>query len=74
MFVFPRVFLQQAYAEPATGYLQGQPVYSSHQQGVVLQQAGTVTTIVTAPAVQQVKCSFGHWVAPECLFFYCRSQ
>ncbi|XP_048880874.1 histone-lysine N-methyltransferase SETD2 isoform X2 [Brienomyrus brachyistius] len=43
----------QAYAEPATGYLQGQPVYSSHQQGVVLQQAGTVTTIVTAPAVQQ---------------------
>ncbi|MFT7805429.1 histone-lysine N-methyltransferase SETD2 isoform X1 [Arapaima gigas] len=43
----------QTYAEPATGYLQGQPVYTTHQQSVVLQQAGTVTTIVTAPAVQQ---------------------
>uniref|UniRef100_A0A8C9SZL9 [histone H3]-lysine(36) N-trimethyltransferase n=1 Tax=Scleropages formosus TaxID=113540 RepID=A0A8C9SZL9_SCLFO len=43
----------QTYAEPATGYIQGQPVYTAHQQGVVLQQAGTVTTIVTAPTVQQ---------------------
>ncbi|KAG7469756.1 hypothetical protein MATL_G00132080 [Megalops atlanticus] len=45
--------IQQTYTEPSAGYLQGQQVYTGHQQGVVLQQAGTVTTIVTAQTVQQ---------------------
>ncbi|XP_034030834.1 histone-lysine N-methyltransferase SETD2 isoform X2 [Thalassophryne amazonica] len=43
----------QAYSEPTASYLHGQPVYTGHQQGVVLQQGGTVTTIVTSQTVQQ---------------------
>ncbi|XP_076826896.1 histone-lysine N-methyltransferase SETD2 [Brachyhypopomus gauderio] len=43
----------QAYTEPAAGYLHGQQVYAGHQQGVVVQQGGTVTTIVTSQTVQQ---------------------
>uniref|UniRef100_A0A4W4FTH6 [histone H3]-lysine(36) N-trimethyltransferase n=1 Tax=Electrophorus electricus TaxID=8005 RepID=A0A4W4FTH6_ELEEL len=43
----------QTYTEPAAGYLHGQQVYAGHQQGVVVQQGGTVTTIVTSQAVQQ---------------------
>lgn len=42
----------QAYTEPAASYLHGQPVYPG-QQGVVVQQGGTVTTIVTSQTVQQ---------------------
>jgi hypothetical protein len=45
----------QAYADPAANYLHGQPVYTGHQQGVVVQQGGTVTTIVTSQTVQQVR-------------------
>lgn len=41
----------KAYAEPTASY---QPVYAGHQQGVVVQQGGTVTTIVTSQTVQQV--------------------
>ncbi|KAJ0000351.1 hypothetical protein NQD34_012193 [Periophthalmus magnuspinnatus] len=37
----------QAYADPAGNYLHSQPVYPG-QQGVVVQQGGTVTTIVTS--------------------------
>lgn len=44
----------KAYTEPTTSYLHGQSVYPGHQQGVVVQQAGTVTTIVTSQTVQQV--------------------
>lgn len=44
----------KAYTEPTASYLQGQPVYPGHQQGVVVQQGGTVTTIVTSQTVQQV--------------------
>ncbi|KAL7875310.1 hypothetical protein SRHO_G00062800 [Serrasalmus rhombeus] len=43
----------QTYTEPTTGYLHGQQVYTGHQQGVVVQQGGTVTTIVTSQTVQQ---------------------
>lgn len=52
----------QTYTEPATGYLHGQQVYAGHQQGVVVQQGGTVTTIVTSQTVQQVgnKGQSGH--------------
>ncbi|XP_030605294.1 histone-lysine N-methyltransferase SETD2 isoform X2 [Archocentrus centrarchus] len=42
----------QAYTEPTASYLHGQPVYPG-QQGVVVQQGGTVTTIVTSQTVQQ---------------------
>lgn len=45
----------QAYSEPTANYLHGQPVYPGHQQGVVVQQGGTVTTIVTSQTVQQVR-------------------
>lgn len=38
----------QAYTDPAAGYLHSQPVYPGHQQGLVVQQGGTVTTIVTS--------------------------
>ena len=44
----------KAYTEPTASYLHGQPVYPGHQQGVVVQQGGTVTTIVTSQTVQQV--------------------
>uniref|UniRef100_A0A674BV90 [histone H3]-lysine(36) N-trimethyltransferase n=1 Tax=Salmo trutta TaxID=8032 RepID=A0A674BV90_SALTR len=44
----------QAYADPAANYLHGQQVYTGHQQGVVVQQGGTVTTIVTSQTVQQM--------------------
>lgn len=44
----------QTYTEPAANYLHGQQVYTGHQQGVVVQQGGTVTTIVTSQTVQQV--------------------
>ncbi|KAK7886399.1 hypothetical protein WMY93_026020 [Mugilogobius chulae] len=37
----------QAYTDPAGNYLHSQPVYPG-QQGVVVQQGGTVTTIVTS--------------------------
>ncbi|KTF75336.1 hypothetical protein cypCar_00033330 [Cyprinus carpio] len=43
----------QTYTEPAASYLHGQQVYTGHQQGVVVQQGGTVTTIVTSQTVQQ---------------------
>lgn len=43
----------QTYTEP-TSYLHSQQVYSAHQQGLVVQQGGTVTTIVTSQPVQQV--------------------
>uniref|UniRef100_A0A4W6DRK6 [histone H3]-lysine(36) N-trimethyltransferase n=1 Tax=Lates calcarifer TaxID=8187 RepID=A0A4W6DRK6_LATCA len=43
----------QAYTEPTASYLHGQPVYPGHQQGVVVQQGSTVTTIVTSQTVQQ---------------------
>ncbi|KAG7261870.1 hypothetical protein CRUP_016955 [Coryphaenoides rupestris] len=43
----------QAYTEPTAGYLHGQPMYTGHPQGVVVQQGGTVTTIVTSQTVQQ---------------------
>lgn len=43
----------QAYTEPTASYLHGQPVYPGHQQGVLVQQGGTVTTIVTSQTVQQ---------------------
>uniref|UniRef100_A0A3P8NTL6 [histone H3]-lysine(36) N-trimethyltransferase n=1 Tax=Astatotilapia calliptera TaxID=8154 RepID=A0A3P8NTL6_ASTCA len=42
----------QAYTDPTASYLHGQPVYPG-QQGVVVQQGGTVTTIVTSQTVQQ---------------------
>uniref|UniRef100_A0A672LS57 [histone H3]-lysine(36) N-trimethyltransferase n=1 Tax=Sinocyclocheilus grahami TaxID=75366 RepID=A0A672LS57_SINGR len=48
----------QTYTEPAASYLHGQQVYTGHQQGVVVQQGGTVTTIVTSQTVQQV-CNSG---------------
>lgn len=38
----------KAYTDPAAGYLHSQPVYPGHQQGLVVQQGGTVTTIVTS--------------------------
>lgn len=44
----------KAYTEPTANYLHSQPVYPGHQQGVVVQQGGTVTTIVTSQTVQQV--------------------
>lgn len=44
----------KAYTEPTASYLHGQAVYPGHQQGVVVQQGGTVTTIVTSQTVQQV--------------------
>lgn len=44
----------KAYTEPTAGYLHGQPMYTGHPQGVVVQQGGTVTTIVTSQTVQQV--------------------
>lgn len=47
-------FVLKAYSEPTASYLHSQPVYSGHQQGVVVQQGGTVTTIVTSQTVQQV--------------------
>ncbi|MBN3300812.1 SETD2 methyltransferase, partial [Amia calva] len=43
----------QSYAQPVASFLQGQQVYGSHQQGMVVQQEGAVTTIVTAQPVQQ---------------------
>ena len=52
--MFVLCLCQQAYSENASGYLHGQPVYTGHQQGVVVQQGGTVTTIVTSQTVQQV--------------------
>lgn len=42
----------KAYPEPAASYLHSQSVYPGHQQGVVVQQGGTV--IVTSQTVQQV--------------------
>ncbi|XP_030639125.1 histone-lysine N-methyltransferase SETD2 [Chanos chanos] len=43
----------QTYTEPTASYLHSQQVYAGHQQGVVVQQGGTVTTIVTSQTVQQ---------------------
>ncbi|CDQ94379.1 unnamed protein product [Oncorhynchus mykiss] len=37
----------QAYADPAANYLHGQPVYTGHQQGVVVQQGGTTSCLFT---------------------------
>lgn len=48
------ISILKAYTEPTANYLHSQPVYPGHQQGVVVQQAGTVTTIVTSQTVQQV--------------------
>lgn len=50
----------KAYTESTASYLHGQPVYPGHQQGVVVQQGGTVTTIVTSQTVQQVTHTHTH--------------
>lgn len=55
----------KAYTEPTASYLHGQPVYPGHQQGVVVQQGGTVTTIVTSQTVQQV-------IHTHCVLFTCK--
>ena len=58
------VVFVKAYADPTAGYLHGPPVYTGHQQGVVVQQGGTVTTIVTSQTVQPVT----HWASAPLLF------
>lgn len=60
------VVFVKTYTEPAASYLHGQPVYTGHQQGVVVQQGGTVTTIVTSQTVQQVT----HWGFSSGFYLY----
>ncbi|XP_064410107.1 histone-lysine N-methyltransferase SETD2 [Latimeria chalumnae] len=45
----------QSYAQPGTPYIQGQPVYTTHPQGAVVQQPTTVTTIVAAGQPQPLQ-------------------
>lgn len=45
-------FIFQSYAQPSLQYIQGQQIFTAHPQGVVVQPAAAVTTIV-APGQPQ---------------------